>query len=179
MLPEFISGRLKPLATDLPSPWRLWQHKTFNIHRGVVHWDTTSNRAASPSVDQMRDEVRAVVRDWFRPSWWRGFGFGAIVSLAVADDSLQRVVDLVDVRNDAKGTWQWIVLYFPDCQAAVGVCTWTEGYLAPVYRNLLTAFEANGVTCESHRKDMDAVMKALVTIHKHLKTVKRILGPLQ
>ncbi len=173
MLPDFIHNRLKPMPADLPPQWQLWQHKTLNLHRGILHWDATSSPV---TLDQIQSEVRSVVRECFCPSWWRGFGFGAIVSLADADDSFGRVVDLVDARNNGKGTWQWIVLHFPESQAAFGICTWTEGYLAPVYRDLIAAFQAAGIICDSHKKDMDAVMKTLLTIQKHLRTAKRVLG---
>lgn len=173
VLPDFIHNRLKPMPADLPPQWQLWQHKTLNLHRGILHWDATSSPV---TLDQIQSEVRSVVRECFCPSWWRGFGFGAIVSLADADDSFGRVVDLVDARNNGKGTWQWIVLHFPESQAAFGICTWTEGYLAPVYRDLIAAFQAAGIICDSHKKDMDAVMKTLLTIQKHLRTAKRVLG---
>lgn len=165
MLPEFVGTRLKPLAVHLPSTWRLWQYKSLNIHRGVIHWNATSIRCTLPEI---RNQVRTVVREQFRPSWWRGFGFGAVVSLDHLDESFESVSDLVDVRNNTKGVWQWIVLHFPALQAAAGVCTWTEGYLTPVYRDLLFALEESGFACESYQKDMDALMKALVAIQKKL-----------
>jgi hypothetical protein len=176
MLPEFIHKRLKPLATELPPSWRLWEYKTLNMHRGVIHWDAT---ATPRTLTEIRDTVRAVVHDRFRPSWWRGFGFGAIVSLDHVDDSFQQAADLVDVRNNGKGTWQWLVLHFPNSQTALGVCTWTEGYLAPVYHDLLDELQSAGFSCQSSRKDMDAFMKHLFAVQEKLRAVKRALGGLR
>jgi hypothetical protein len=175
MLPEFVGRRLKPVSADLPPGWQLWEHKTLNMHRGVIHWDAT---AGGRTLADIRDRVRGLVRGSFRPAWWRGFGFGAVVSVEHADDSFARAADLVDVRNDRRGTWQWLVLHFPSLRAAVGVCTWTEGYLAPVYRGLLSALRGEGFTCESYQRDMDALMRRLVAIGEQLRAVKRALGGL-
>jgi hypothetical protein len=176
MLPEFIGARLKPWTVDLPPSWQLWQYKSLNMHRGVIHWDATS---ITCTLTEIRDQIRTVVRDRFRPSWWRGFGFGVIVSLNHVDESFKGVADLVDVRNNGKGTWQWIVLHFPASQAALGVCTWTEGFLAPVYRDLLSALRNSGFTCESYQKDMDALMKGLTAIQRKLSVARRLLGGLE
>lgn len=176
MLPDFVGTRLKPLSVDLPPAWQLWQYKSLNMHRGVIHWDASRTRCTLPEI---RDQIRTVVRDQFRPSWWRGFGFGVIVSLNDFDESLKDAADLVDVRNNGKGCWQWIVLHFPASQAAAGICTWTEGYLAPVYRDLLSSLQATGVACESYRKDMDAFTKTLRDIHKKLRVAKRVMGGIE
>lgn len=176
MLPDFIGQRLKPWAADLPPSWRLWQYKSLNLHRGVIHWDATSTTIALPEI---RDQVRTVVRNHFRPAWWRGFGFGAIVSLDHVDESFKHAADLVDVRNNGKGTCQWLVLHFPSSQTAIGIRTWTEGYLAPVYHDLLSELRNTGFTCESYQKDMDAFMKQLTAISQKLRTAKRVLGGLE
>jgi hypothetical protein len=163
ILEALIGRRLKRLPSDLPTSWTLWQRKTLNIHRGIIHLDL---RGSAVSLERVRDDVRRTVRDCFRPSWWRGFGFGTILSLSEADDSLTQVADLIDVRNNGKGTWQWIILHFESPSAAIGVCTWTEGYLAPIYREFLEERRQAGCLCESHKKDMDAVLKALHAIRK-------------
>ncbi|MBO0698250.1 MAG: hypothetical protein J2P46_07645 [Zavarzinella sp.] len=175
MLPDFVGRRLKPLATDLPETWRLWEHKTLNIHRGVIHWDAT---ATDDTLADVREEVRAVVARYFRPAWWRGFGFGTVVSLGHADESFGRAAELIDVRNNRRGTWQWLALHFPKLREAVGVCTWTEGYLAPVYRDLLEALRGAGFRCQSYQRDMDALVKHLVTVAEKLRAAKRVLGGL-
>ena len=162
-LGDLIGKLLKPFPSDLPRTWTLWQHKTLNIHRGIIHWDQTANAA---TMDKARDEVRHVVQSRFRPTWLRGFGFGAVITMSEIDDSYKNVADLIDARNNSKGTWQWIVLYLPVPRAALGVCTWTEGYLAPVYQDILARLRKSGHFCESHKKDMDAVLKALSSIRK-------------
>jgi hypothetical protein len=173
MLPSFIGERLQLLATDLPPSWQLWQYKSFNMHRGVIHWDATSTTCTFADI---RDQVRTAVLAQYRPSWWRGFAFGVIVSLNHLDESFQGIDELVDVRNNSKGTWQWIVLHFPTLKTATGIQTWTDGYLAPVYNDLLAALQTSGFTCETHRKDMDALMKSLFAIQRILRAARRGLG---
>jgi hypothetical protein len=175
MLPEFVKGRLKPFSLDLPG-CNSWQHKTLNMHRGVIHWDATTTPC---TVMEIQDKVRTIVRQRLRPSWWRGFGFGAVVSLSDVDDSLKEVANLVDVRNNGKGTWQWIVLHFPSLQTALGVCTWTEGYLAPVYHDLLAALREEGLECESHQREMDTLQKTLITIQRKLSITHQIADVVQ
>jgi hypothetical protein len=165
VLPEFINGRLKHGAVTLPVGWDSWERKSLNMHRAVLHWDATGRKH---TLDEIRDEVRTIVRERFRPSWWRGFGFGVIVSLADADDSLRDAFSLIDTRNNRAGVWQWLVLHFPALRMALGVRTWTEGFLAPVYRDLSAALRADGFTCEDHQKDMDALFKAIIAVKKQL-----------
>jgi hypothetical protein len=130
------------------------------------------------SLESVGEQVRRSVQDVFRPSWWRGFGFGTVLSLREADDSPIHAANLIDVRNNGKGTWQWIILHFESPGAAIGICTWTEGYLAPIYREFLDKRRQAGCFCESHKKEMDAVLKALHSIRKLSPSyqVLRIMG---
>lgn len=170
---EVLSRRLKPKPAEVPSGWALWEHKTLNIHRGVIEWDS---RGSQVCLDSLREEVRDVVRQRFRPSWWRGFGFGVIVTLDVFDESLKDAASLIDVRNTSKGCWQWLVLSFPAAQSAIGVQTWTEGYLAVTYQDVLAELESSGIHCQSLKRDMDAFVKGLLAVQNRLSLVKRALS---
>jgi hypothetical protein len=169
---DVLSHRLKPKPADVPSGWTLWEHKTLNIHRGVIEWDSSGSRVR---LDSLRDEVRDVVRQRFRPSWWRGFGFGVIVTLDEFDESLKEASSLIDVRNTSKGCWQWLVLNFPAARSAIGVQTWTEGYLAPTYRDVLAELESSGIQCQSLKRDMDAFLKGLMAVKNRLSLVQQVL----
>ena len=35
---EVIGAQLRPRGHNLGPEWHLWEHKTLNIHRGVLHW---------------------------------------------------------------------------------------------------------------------------------------------
>ena len=41
-LPDFVGNRLKPLAAPFPAEMRLWQYKSLNMHRGIIHWEATA-----------------------------------------------------------------------------------------------------------------------------------------
>ena len=34
-----IGKRLKKINVDFGREWSLWEYKTFNIHRAIVHWN--------------------------------------------------------------------------------------------------------------------------------------------
>lgn len=172
---DFIGSRLRPLSTDLPRGWQLWQQKSLNLHRGVIHWQIGSAKLTLPEI---RDRVRTVVREQFRPRGFRGFGFGVVLSLTDVDDSLKHAGNLVDVRNNSQGVWQWIVLHLPEVRAAAGICTWSKGYLSSVYDGLLASLHDSGYDCESHQKDMDAFMKRLTAIQNKLSVARLAIGGL-
>jgi hypothetical protein len=171
-LPEFIHSRLKPHPAAVAGGWRLWQYKSLNRHRGVIHWDATNLRCTLPDISA---RVREVVRDHFRPAWWRGFGFGAIVSLNHFDASFEQLPSLIDTINNRRGVWQWIVLHFPAAQSAVGVHTWTQGFLAPVYADLISVLENQGVLCATHNREVHPLIRTLTAIHEKLRVI-HLLG---
>jgi hypothetical protein len=51
-------------------------------------------------------------------------------AIALSPDDLKA---LVDVRENEQGDLQWVVLVASDVRVALGVHTWVEGYLSPVY----------------------------------------------
>jgi hypothetical protein len=51
---------------------------------------------------------------------------------------------LVDVRENEKGTPQRVILVASHARVALGVHTWIEGYLGPVYRDTLQALAKAG-----------------------------------
>lgn len=173
MLPEFVNGRLKPWETKLPPCWHTWQYKSLNMHRGVIHWDATTERC---TIVDIRDQFRHVAQFHYKPSWWRGFAFGAIVSLKHVDDSFQHAGELIDEYANGEGTWQWLVFHFPEAKIAIGVTTWIDGYLAPVYQDLMGQFKAAGYQCRSHVREMDAFLQTLVKIQKNGRILRQIAG---
>jgi len=88
-----------------------------------------------------------------------GFGVVAEVTVnALRTDDLKR---LVDGRENPKGTLQWVVLVANDTHSALGVHTWMEVYLSPVYRDILQALSTTGYKVASARKEKDGLMKFL------------------
>ena len=161
MLDDIIQSRLQAIRS-LPE-WSFWEHKTLNVHRGVVRWRP---QAAPESAAQVERSVRAAVGMTYRISWWRGFGFGVLLELDHCPEALAEVANLIDVYSRRRGVWQWTILMITRQKAAFGVHAWTEGYLAPVYRNLIDCLRGQGWTCQSHKRDWGRWMRFLRAVSR-------------
>lgn len=163
--------RLKRKASALPPEWQLWQYKSLNMHRGVIYLDARDVRF---NLSDLEQRVRQTVAKEFSPSWWRGFGFGVVVAIEDFDESIFDAARLIDLRDNSAGCWQWLVLAFPSWPTAVGIQTWTEGYLGPAYNDLMARLQQAGFQCERYRQDMDQLMKSLLKIHRCLRLASGI-----
>ena len=153
-------GRL--VARDeLSEPsWHFWERRNLNLHRVVGLWSCRGERLDART---LAASVRTTLRAHFRRSWWRGLGFGIVVE---SDDVLLSPEDsgeLIDGRENAQGTWQWLVQVAPPRRAAVGVHNWVEGFLSPIYRDLLGEL-ARGNQVISLRKERDGLMRLLTSV---------------
>jgi hypothetical protein len=160
---EVLRSRLKPREDILGTEWRLWEHKTLNLHRAVLHWQATDR---TPGLPRMSELVREQAESRFRIAWWRGFAFGALIEAEAVPPDLPAAEDCIDTRANAKGTWQWLIYACATAQVAVGVHTWTEGFLSPVYRGLLDCYRSAGYEVGSFRKEKDRLMKFLTAAAK-------------
>jgi hypothetical protein len=138
---------------------QVWEHKTFNTHRGVLHLRFTE----SQSLFQMSETVTQRVSELFRVSWWRGFGFGAVLESPNIPEDVATIDSYIHTRAKSKATWQWIILTCPTAETAIGVHTWVEGYLTPVFRRLLDHYESLGYQVGSFKKEKDQLMQFLTT----------------
>ncbi len=155
---DILRARLHTRDDIAGSEWRLWEYKTFNLHRGVLHWLPAGEPAiGSPLAERVREQVEAR----FRVSWWRGFGFGVIVESAAIPQDLTAIEASIDIRANGKGTWQWTVFVCPPSRIAIGVHTWVEGFLTSTYRQLIDHYQGSGYTVTSARKEKDGVMRVL------------------
>jgi hypothetical protein len=107
-------------------------------------------------------EIRKVIARNFKRSWWRGMAYGVVAGAAEVSLRPDDLKMLVDVRENEKGTLQWVILVASDARIAVGVHTWIEGYLSPVYRDTLQALATTGCQITSVQRDKDGLMKLLV-----------------
>lgn len=154
-----FESRLRLRDEDTSPEWQVWERKTLNIHRGVLHWRPTD---AHLTYTEMATEIRRTVKEKFKVSWWRGFGFGVLIDATAIPDDISAIEESVDARASSKGTWQWTVFACEPAQIAVGVHTWTEGYLSPVFRDLLAGYESQGWTVGRFKKEKDALIKFLM-----------------
>ena len=68
---------------------------------------------------------------------------------------------MIDVRDNRKGTLQWIIVVARSSSAALGVHTWIEGYLSPVYRGVVRSLEASGFDLATATKKKGRLMTFL------------------
>ena len=152
---------LKP-RTDIDEPgWTFWELRNLNMHRviGLV----TEHRLFADAHD-LEAEIRAVVSRNFKRAWWRGMGFGVVADVPAISLNLDDLKVLVDVRDNAKGTLQWVILVAGNGGTALGVHTWMEVYLSPVYRSILQALSQAGCQVTGARRDKDGLMKFLTGV---------------
>jgi hypothetical protein len=158
---DVLQTRLRCRQSGANSDWRIWEHKTFNMHRGVVQWRLNHE---AMSYDQMAQAVSERVQESFRLSWWRGFAFGALIESPTIPQDIAKIEATIDTRANSKGTWEWTVLACPQAQITVGVHTWAEVYLSPVYRGLIAYYESIGFQVGSFKKEKDKLMQFLTTV---------------
>jgi hypothetical protein len=152
---------LRP-RTDLGEPtWTFWEIRTLNLHRVVGLLRADRPFANAHDLDA---EIRGVLSRDFKRAWWRGIAYGVVVdvrTIALNPDDLK---GLVDVRENAQGDLQWVVLVASDVRVALGVHSWIEGYLSPVYRNTLQALLRTGYRVTSVKREKDGLMKFLTGV---------------
>lgn len=165
-LSSIISSAVTPRGLRprlaVPEPgWTFWERRTLNMHRvvGLLYQPRKFADARG-----LESAIRGAVARRFKCSWWRGLGFGVVAQIAAIPLSADDLKLLVDVRENSKGTLQWVILVAGDSGAAVGVHTWMETYLSPVYRHTLDGLAGAGYRVSSVRRDKDGLMKLLTAV---------------
>lgn len=147
---------------DIREPgWTFWELRTLNRHRvvGLV----TEYRQFKDSAD-LGAEIREVVSRHFKCAWWRGMAYGVVADMPTISLQPDDLKVLVDVRENSKGTLQWVIVAAGDAHAAVGVHTWMETYLSPVYRSILQALTAAGYRVATGVRQKDGLMRFLTAV---------------
>ncbi len=143
---DVLSEKLRLVPFQRKGEWELWEHKTFNLHRGGLVWRPGTKK---PSREDAVNTVREKVRASFPISWWRGFAFGMLLETPGALGLGETCASAVDRWRNAKGAWTWVLLADPVAQAATGVHTWQKGYLTSVYTGLIRQYESEGWDVDS------------------------------
>ncbi|HEV2283544.1 MAG TPA: hypothetical protein VGX75_14265 [bacterium] len=165
-LPAIITStaagrRLRP-RTDLLEPgWMFWELRNLNMLR-VVGLVTEHRRFAD--AHDLETEIRSVVSRCFKCAWWRGMAYGAVADVPAISLNLDDLKVLVDLYANAKGTLQWVILVTDDARVALGVHTWLESYLSPVYRGILQALSEAGYRVAGARRETDGLWKFLTGV---------------
>ena len=156
---QILSQHLTPLET-ISGPWRLWELKNWNRHRAVLQRRTNFSGDAATLQKAVREEVASA----FKISWWRGFAFGVLVESNGPPPDPAALITEIDPRNEPKGTWQWTVVVCPESKKVVGVHTWMEGWLSPLYHALLCHYEDQGFSLAWAVRPKDRLMKILTSV---------------
>jgi hypothetical protein len=147
---------------DLHVPgWTFWELRTLNRHR-VVGLLTEYRTFAD--VGDLEAEVRAAISGNFKRAWWRGLAYGVVAEvgpLAWKPDDLE---PLIDIYENRKGVFQWLVLAAPDGHSAIGAHTWESVFLSPVYREVLAALTAGSYRVATAVKGKGGVWKFLTGV---------------
>jgi len=148
--------------TDLGEPGRaFWEVRNLNMHRVVGFPRVERSFADAHGLDA---EIRSVLSRNFKRSWWRGIAYGVVASVGTLSLTPDDLRILIDVRENAKGTLQWVILVTSDGREAIGVHTWVEGYLSSVYRAILRALAERGCQITSAMKEKDELMRVLTAV---------------
>ncbi len=165
-LPSIIASAamqrgLRPRNDLSESGWTFWELRTLNLHRVVGLLNEYRQFA---DAHDLGAEIRAVVSRNFKRSWWRGIAYGVVAEVAAISLSPDDLKILVDIRENSTGTLQWVILVASHARVALGVHTWIEAYLSPVYRGTLQTLAETGYQVASVKREKDGLMKFLTGV---------------
>lgn len=152
---------LQPRTDVREAGWMFWELRTLNMHRVV---GLLQPRRQFADARDFESSIRGAAARNFKCSWWRGMGLGVVAQVAAIPLSVDDLKALVDVRENSKGTMQWVILVTSDTHVAIGVHTWMETYLSPVYRRSLQGLAEAGYRVSSVTRDKDGLMKFLTGV---------------
>lgn len=156
-----LQRALRPRNDLRESGWTFWELRTLNRHRVVGLLNEYRQFADARDLER---EIRGGVSRNFKTSWWRGMAYGVVAQVAAISLNPDDLKVLVDVRENSEGTLQWIILAARHAPVALGVHTWMEAYLSPVYRGTLQALAETGYRVSTATKDKDGLMKFLTGV---------------
>jgi hypothetical protein len=148
----------------------LWRKKTANIFRGVIEIPCPSMDAASIS-----DEIRLLVKKEFEPDFFVPFAFGTVLHCQTGAPSIAEMAALIDTKSRSEGTWQWLIVTDHDSRRAYGVHTWMQGYLTPVYQQLLKQLEQENYQCSSMAREPDKLFTRFWSVNARLAKMRAVL----
>ena len=90
--------------------------------------------------------------------------FGVVIDVPAMRITPDEIEAMIDVRDNRKGTLQWIIVVARSSSAALGVHTWIEGYLSPVYRGVIQQLRADGFDVATATKEKGVLMTVLTNV---------------
>lgn len=159
-LESILQTALRPREISGDDQWQVWEHKTLNIHRGVLVWRPQQ----ALSWHEMSEAISQQAQVAYKVRRWRGFGFGVIVESPTIPEDIATIDEAIHTQAQSRGTWQWCILVCPPVQTAIGIHTWMRGYLTPVYQELLLHYQTQGFEIGSCKKEKDRLLQFITTI---------------
>jgi hypothetical protein len=160
LLSSLPQGRLER-RRDLSMPeWSFWQYRNLSFQRVVGLWQPDR---APTTAEQLGASVRSIFGRHFPRAWWRDLAFGIVVQVDEISISWEDAADFIDVREHADGFWRWLVLVLRS-KHALGIHSWTEAYLSPLYRALTRRLAAAGMQVTRVRRERDGRMKTVAVL---------------
>lgn len=132
----------------------LWRRKTLNIYRGVIETSCSTNDPATVS-----EKIRTLVKEEFDPGSFIPFAFGTVLHFESEAPPSEIMASFIDTRARSEGTWQWLVVTNGTTKRAYGVHTWMEGYLTPVYLQILKDLENSGYACSNSAREPERLFR--------------------
>lgn len=158
----FVARRGLTLRTGLDDTgWTFWELRTLNRHRAVGFLGDCRKPA---DVQQLGSDIRGLVSRNFKRAWWRGFAYGIVAEVQTIACKPADLEGLVDIYENRNGVLQWVILVGVNDGAVVGVHTWMETFLSPVYREILQTLAAAGYRVSTAVKGKDGLLKFLTGV---------------
>lgn len=150
------------LRNDLSAPgWTFWELRTLNRHRVV---GLLREYRSFADVGDLEAEVRATIAHDFKRAWWRGLAYGVVAQVEPATWKPGDLEPLIDIYENRKGVFQWLILAAPDGRSAIGAHTWESVFLSSIYREVLTALTAGGAQVSTAVKGKGGLWKILTGV---------------
>ena len=148
---EIIESLLPKHIKQNDGDWTLWEHKTLNIHRAILHWSPAS-KVSYPAINEA---VTNKIAEKYKVSWWRGFAYGVIIDVSSIPDQVEMIDASIDTKGNTNGTWQWVILICSETKSVIAIHTWMAGFLTPIYEAVLTRYSSMGYDVGNFKKDKD------------------------
>ena len=166
-----VEGPFRPVQ-QATSEWNHWELRNLNLHRVVSHWQPGFVPPDAATADAT---IRAEIRSRFRPNYLRGLAFGVVIKTPVLFLDHSVIETLVDATNSSKAVCQWVVLASAKQSQALGVHTWLETRLSPIYRSVLRTLTDAGFVCRSTVRSAPPALRSTFAL-SNLLSISRLLG---
>jgi hypothetical protein len=156
------TGGMNALSvSDVGGRLQAWEFKSGNMHRGILAYQPIRDQTTC----DVKKLIRAAVLDLYKPSWNRGFAFGAMVEFETAD--CNRFADFdtaIDAFNNSRGVWQWIIALDRRTKFAHAHHMWMKGSLHEHFEKTVERLSTDGFSVMTTYAERPAFFTGLGTV---------------